>query len=281
MSLKRKLAEFGFESNDDYEFALRCLLETEQNQIRCAELVGTVARRKTAFANALALALDYPHRLYHDFSKAPESNEPVTIKLEDADTGDAKLAKPLSPFERVLTEACAFSESGRTILVLDQLQLCDFSDQLRLFGFISTRQWSVANAAMLANAKNLLVFLVSTEALYHSLQKVSFRIFTDAGRQVIDFKPGDLGLPEDAAPLLARFQQVFAEIGAAPTLNEYKKILLDCDQRVRTVEHLRIVLFGRMENLPRERLYDAELEVSLLSVVDEVLRLLGVEQAEL
>jgi hypothetical protein len=281
MTLKRKLAEFGFESNDDYEFALRCLLETDQTQIRCAELVGTVPRRKTAFANALAMALDYPHQLYHDFSKAPESGETLMVKLEDSDTGDAKMAKPLSPFERVLTEACAFSESGKTILVLDQLQLCDFSDQLRLFGFISTRQWSVANAAMLANAKNLLVFLVSTEALYHSLQKVSFRIFTDAGRQVVDFKPVDLGLPVDAAPLLERFQAVYHQLSAAPTLNEYKKILHDCDERVRTIEHLRTVLFGRMENLPREHLYASELEPALTAVVDEVLRLLGVEQAEL
>jgi hypothetical protein len=278
MRLRRKLAEFGFESNDDYDFALQCLLDSESSTLRCAELVGTVARRKTAFAHALALALDYPHRLYHDFSKPAEAAETIMVKADDANAMDIKAAKPLSNFERILTEACAFSESTRTILVLDQLQLCDFADQMRLFQFISTGAWL---AGVQAHPRNLLVLLISNEPLYHSLQKLSFRIFTDAGVGTVDFKPSDFGMPADAAPLLEKFAHIFAGLGAAPTLSEYQKILQDCDQRVRTPEQLRTVLFGRMERIDRTALYAAALEKPCQAVVDEVARLLGVEEISL
>ena len=65
------MAEFGFESNEDYEFQLRALFAAPHGT--CARLArgGESGRRKTAFANALARALEYPHILYHDFS-APE-----------------------------------------------------------------------------------------------------------------------------------------------------------------------------------------------------------------
>jgi hypothetical protein len=281
MKLRRRLAEFGFESNDDYDFAVRCFLETTTSGLRCAELVGSVSRRKTAFANALAFALDYPHRLYHDFSKAPSESE-LVVKITDEHTGDSKTAKPLTAFERVLTEACAFSESARTILVLDQLQLCDFADQLRLFQFLTTTEWSAGiGASVKANARNLIVILISNEALYHSLQKISFRIWTDAGQGLVDFKAIDLGLPEHATRLLERFADVFLALNCAPTLGEYKRILLDCEQRVRTVEQLRTVLFGRMENLSRADLHQAQLNAPLAAVVEEITHLLGVEEVSL
>ena len=67
-SLIEKLTEHGFESNDDYEFQVRCLLETPTSGIRALNIEGDGERRKTAFANALARALDFPQILYHDFT---------------------------------------------------------------------------------------------------------------------------------------------------------------------------------------------------------------------
>ena len=45
MTLRRKLAEFGFESNDDYDHALRCLLETQQSHLRVLHVDGTAGPR--------------------------------------------------------------------------------------------------------------------------------------------------------------------------------------------------------------------------------------------
>ena len=182
MSLRKKLAEFGFESNEDYDFAVRTLLESESSSVRTAELVGAIARRKTAFAHALGLALAYPQRLYHDFTRAQTPEPPAPSRDEDdenIDTGDRRDAVPLNAFERILTEACAFSESSRTLLILDQLQACDFADQLRLFQFIQSGVWTERGGTVIAHRRNLLVLLISNEALYHSLQKCSFRIFTE------------------------------------------------------------------------------------------------------
>jgi hypothetical protein len=43
MTLRRKLAEFGFESNDDYDHALRCLFGQEQSHLRVLHVDGTPA----------------------------------------------------------------------------------------------------------------------------------------------------------------------------------------------------------------------------------------------
>ena len=45
MNLRQKLASFGFESNDDFDFPLRCVLEAQHAPVRAAELVGQVLRR--------------------------------------------------------------------------------------------------------------------------------------------------------------------------------------------------------------------------------------------
>ncbi|MFZ0790821.1 MAG: hypothetical protein WAM94_14520, partial [Chromatiaceae bacterium] len=68
-SLREKLAQHGFESNDDYEFQVRCLLESPIRTLRALNITGDGERRKTAFATALARALEFPHCLYHDFTE--------------------------------------------------------------------------------------------------------------------------------------------------------------------------------------------------------------------
>jgi len=55
MSLRTKLAEFGFESNDDYDHALRCLFGQQQAHLRVLHVDGTAGRRKTAFAKRWAV----------------------------------------------------------------------------------------------------------------------------------------------------------------------------------------------------------------------------------
>ena len=77
MSLRSKLAEHGFESNDDYDHALRCLLEQVVPHLRVLHVDGAAGRRKTAFAQALGPALGFAHTLYHDFS-APEPPQMVS-----------------------------------------------------------------------------------------------------------------------------------------------------------------------------------------------------------
>ncbi len=284
MSLRKKLAEFGFESNEDYDFAVRTLLESENNSVRTAELVGAVARRKTAFAHALGLALAYPHRLYHDFSRPQVAESPAPTREEDdenIDTGDRRDAVPLNAFERILTEACAFSESSRTVLILDQLQACDFADQLRLFQFIQSGTWSDRGGSVIAHRRNLLVLLISTEALYHSLQKCSFRIYSDASAGIFDFKPEDFGLGANTQALIDAFAALFDALHCQPTRGEFERILRDCEARVRTVEQLRICVFGRIENLDRGALYDAALMPIINRLLHELTELLGIEVVSL
>ncbi len=284
MTLRRKLAEFGFESNDDYDFPLRTLLESEHNGVRAAELVGDVARRKTAFAHALGLAMEYPHRLYHDFSRRlvaeaipAEKRESGDAEAVAIDTGDRRAATPLSAFERAVTEACAFSESAKTLLILDQLQLCDFSDQMRLYAFLQSAIWTDRSGSVIAHRRNLLVLLISNDVLYHSLQKCCFRIFTDAAGGLIDFKPEDFALGANTQPLIDAFAKLFTHLNCQPTRGEFERVLRDCEARVRTPEHLRICLFGRFENLERRALYDAATLPMLLEVLSELTELLGVE----
>lgn len=284
MSLRRRLAEHGFESNDDYDFVLRCLYEQPVEGVRTANLDGSVARRKTAFAQALGAALDYPRRLYHDCSRPPPPPQPVvvTMSAEDAaDGGGGPQEPPLSPFERALTEACAYSEAEPTILVIDQLQHADFHDQIRLYQFVSTREWTVGSATVMANPRNLLLLLVSDQPLYHSLQKLSFRIWTDAGGGIVDYRPEDFGLPGDAERFMSALAEVYAGLGSAPTLSEYRRIVDDLLLRVRSREQLRVCLYGRMETVDRERLLARELDAALDRAVDELIGFLGEESIEI
>src|SRR6476659_6374013 len=102
MGLRSKLAEHGFESNNDYDHALRCLFEQKPgpngDHLRVLQVDGTAGRRKTAFAQALGPALEYTHSLYHDFSVPEPPAVPVPIQLEDGSFGPSEA--PLSTFER-------------------------------------------------------------------------------------------------------------------------------------------------------------------------------------
>lgn len=279
MSLRKKLADYGFESNDDYDYPLRCLFEAPLDHLRCLNVAGTAGRRKTALANALAHALDYPHVIYHDFTSPEPPAAPVAVAPDTPP--DQALEAPLPVFERAMTEACAYSEGARTILILDQLQAAGFADHIRLYHFVQNREWTSAQGTAVANPNHLLLVLISEDALYHSLAKVSFRVHADASRAYQEFRPEDFGLDASAGEFMAALGALFATIGASPTPNEYARILDDVHLRIRTDEQLRISLFGWMEQLDRGALYAAPAQAQLADAVHAINRYLGIEEIEL
>ena len=279
MSLRTRLAEFGFESNDDYDHALRCLFGQQLTHLRVLHVDGTAGRRKTAFAQALGRAMDYPHVLYHDFS----ANEPPTgahpIVLEDGSLGVPEAAP--SAFERVMTEACAYSEASQTLLILDQLQAAHFADQARLYNFVMNREWTNSAGSASANARNLVLVLISEQALYHSLAKCSYRIWTDAQRAFLDYRPGDYGLGPEAQGFFAAIATVCVALPASPTPSEFANVISDLLHHARSEEQIRQSLFGRIENLERARLYAPELAPPLRALLVELERLLGADEVSL
>jgi len=277
--LRHKLADFGFESNDDYDFQLRCLFEAELEHLRVLHVDGHAGRRKTAFANALAQALEYPHVLYHDFSRPVAAPAPV-VTVDESDPGGA-LEPPLSPFERAVTEACAYSEADRAMLILDQLQAADFADQVRLYRLAHSLEWTSGSGTVLANPRNLLMVLISEDRLYHSLARLSYRVWTDAERAFLDYRPEDFGLGRDAQALFDALTALFQALGSAPTPTEFGRLLRDLLLRVRGEDQLRHALFGWSEQLDRPRLYAPELLPLFRNTVDEIGRYVGLDHIEM
>lgn len=283
MSLRKRMAEFGFESNEDYEFQLNALLAAELNHLRCMEVRGESGRRKTAFAHALAQALNYPHLIYHDCS-APPPTPAVVVASEGADatSAPAELAEAApTPFERALIEACAFSEAARTVLVIDQLQVAEFRDHIRLYQFIDSARWNAGSAQVAANPRNLLIILVSEQALYHSLAKRCYRVFTDSSVGAFTHRPEDFDLGIEARALFAALANLFAALGSVPTAREFALILSDLLTRVRTEEQLRHTLFGWMERVDAHALSAPTLRQALSAVVRAGNELAGVEEVVL
>ena len=279
MSLRSKLAEFGFESNDDYDHALRCLFGQQLTHLRVLHVDGTAGRRKTAFAQALGRAMDYPHVLYHDFGAAEPPPPAHPIVLEDGSLGVPEAAP--SAFERVMTEACAYSEASQTLLILDQLQAAHFADQARLYNFVMKREWSNSAGSASANARNLVLVLISEQPLYHSLAKCSYRIWTDAQRAFLDYRPADYGLGAEAQGFFAAIANVCVALPASPTPSEFANVISDLLHHARSEEQIRQSLFGRIENLERARLYTPELAPLLRVLLVELERLLGADEVSL
>ncbi len=281
MTLRRRMAEFGFESNDDYEFQLRALMDAEQPHLRCMAVCGESGRRKTAFAHALGRALDYPHVLYHDFS-LPDAPPPRVIVLSSDDADGAPVEEPpLARLDRILVEACAYSEAARTMLILDQLQAADFRDQVRLASFIATHEWPQPQGAVKANPKNIMVLLISEQPLFHSLARLSYRVWTDAGHGRFEHRPQDYGHGRDAEPLFAALAALFDELERVPTPRELRHVLDDLVARVRTEDHLVHSLYGWIEGLDRARLAAPGLAPARRRVIDALGAWLGVEEVVL
>lgn len=279
MSLRVKLAEHGFESNEDYEHALRCLFHPDTPHLRVLHVDGSAGRRKTAFAQALARALDIPHVLYHDFSQPEPPRAAMPALLDDGSHLPAE--SPLPGYERALIEACAFSEAERAVLILDQLQNADFAIQSRLYHFVMKREWSNPAGSVQAHVKNFLLMLVSEQPLYHSLAKCSFRVWTDAQRAFLDYRPADYRLGNEAQPLFDALGEACLALDAAPTPSEFGHLLDDLLHRARSEEQIRQSFYGRVENVARERLQSPELLPALRRMLIEIERLLGADEVVL
>lgn len=280
MNLRRAMADHGFESNDDFEYVIRTLLAAELGHVRCLHVEGESGRRKTAFAHALANALGYPRILYHDFSLPEPPPQAVFVTAEDRENPQAAEAA-LSRFERVMVEACAYSEAERTFLILDQLQAADFRDQIALTRFVQGGAWALGQGEVRANPKHLVLALIAEAPLYHSLARLSFRVWTDASEGRFEFKPQDFGLGGESQALFDVLAALFASLGSVPTPGEFRRILADLGERVRSAEQLRQSVFGWMERAERARLYTPDAAAAADAVIVALEAWLGSESVVL
>lgn len=275
-SLREKMAQHGFESNDDYSFQVHCFLQSPTKQVRALNVDGDSERRKTAFANALAQALEFKNILYHDFTQTKPVLPDVILPPSRDEMGREE--PPIDPLDQIVSEACAESEGERTVLILDQLQAADFREHLRINSLICNGSWAFRDARYYANRRHLYLFLISEEPLYHALQKASFRLWVNrVCERRIDYEPADFGLGPEAKPLFQALTRLFRALDSGPTPSEFRKILVDIQLRVRTSDHLRHSLFGWAEDVDRRRLYDDALLPALGAVVDEIEAFVGAE----
>lgn len=254
-SLRAKLAEHGFVSNEDYEYPVRCLLSAGLEHLRTLNLEGGPGRRKTAFAYALGHALDYAHVLYHEFDDRPEPAEPVRIPPPPQDDEPPPGLPPVEALDRVVSEACALSEGERTMLILDQLQLAPFRQHLRLAEFVRSHLWSYGGITLKAHPQHLLLVLISEEPLYHSLQQLTFKLWVDSGRPPEQpVTPAALGLPEHARGMLTALGEIFAALEVSPTPGEYARVVHDIHVNIQRLDQLKTSIYGWVEGVDRRRL---------------------------
>jgi hypothetical protein len=278
-SLRETMAEHGFESNDDYEFQVRCLLNGPAEGIRTLSVEGDGERRKTAFATALGHALGRDHVLYHDFS---DRSRPLPeVILPDAEDEYGRKAPPIDPLDDVVSHACALSEAETVVLILDQLQMADFREHIRIHRLVRDRCWQIRDAVYDASRRNLLLILISEDPLYHSLQRASYRVWVSrvSERRVV-YRPAEFGLASDAVPLFAALGELFQTLGTAPTRSEFEKLLHDLTHQVQTEIDLRHALFGRCEGMALERLTDEDADSAFVRVIEALRAYLGTEQIE-
>ncbi|MDX2504415.1 MAG: hypothetical protein QNL62_08060 [Gammaproteobacteria bacterium] len=276
-SLQKKMAHYGFESNDDYEYHLRCLTNSSFSGIKTINVEGHKGRRKTAFANALGRALEYPNLFYYDFTQKAEAEGKVIIPPSEDEYGISEA--PVSDFDHIMSEACAFSEGEQTILILDQLQAADFKDHIRIYHFIKSCEWSYGSNSLRASRRNLLLLLISDDALYHSLQKCSFRIWVNAVSSAQkDYSPADFELQDDSLPIMEALAEVFNKLEIAPTHSEYKKILHDIHYNVHTEQQLIHSLYGWMEGINRELIHSQQMQPLLTRVIEKLQQYHGLDE---
>lgn len=278
-NLRERMAHHGFESNDDYDFQVRCLLDSPKDTVRTLNITGDGERRKTAFANALAHALDFQHVLYHDFTQEHPPLAEVILPPSRDELGREE--PPIEPLDETFGEACAQSEADDTVLILDQLQAADFREHIRIHRFIRDGHWDIRDARYFANPKHLVLFLISEEQLYHSLQKDSFRVWVNrASERSIEYNPADFGLGPDARAMFQALTALFRELDSSPTHSEVEKILREIHLRVRTQDQLRHCLYGWTEDLERAALLSQALQPFLERAVERIRDYLGTEHIE-
>lgn len=280
MSLRERMAQHGFESNIDYGYHLRCLFSQPTEQIPALNIEGDSGRRRTAFATALAAALEYPRRVYHDF--AHRTDPPARPRPVAAHDEEGPPEPPVPEFERAMSDACAYSEGEYTVLILDQLQAADFHEHLRLYRFLIDREWHYRDAVFVANADHLLVLMISEESLYHSLQKASFSVWVPrASVGEADYRAGDFNLGPEAGDMMAALGALFRELGVQPTPSEFRRLLHDIGHNVRTADELLHSIYGWTEGLDRTLLMSERIRRRVTALMPLIEEYVGVEHVEL
>ena len=277
--LREKLAEYGFDSPENHDYAVQCFLGNPSQTVRCLNIEGDAGRLRTAFAHALAQVLESRHVLYFEFGA--ELRQPQVIRV--AEGVELPPEPPTSAFDRVMTEACALSEAETTVLILDQMHKAVFREQIRLFEFIKTNIWAYSDVRFYANVSNLQIYFISSEPMYHSLQQHSFKIWISAQSQAGHFPAAtDVGLDVGSALWLDALNKLLEQLGVTPSLQQYRRLLFDVANNVRNREQLRVSIYGWIENVDFHRLYTAALQPYQDAVLDALLASLGVaEEIEL
>jgi len=275
VSLKTRLAQNGFTSTESYDYALQCFLNSPGSQVRCLHVDGDCGRRRTAFAHALANTLDAQQVIYYEFGK----DKPVPQIVRIIEGEEIVEEPPVDALDRVLIEACAQSEAEQTVLILDQLHKTQFLNHIRLFEFMQTGTWKYSGVQYQANLTNLSVYLISDEALYHSLQNASFRLWiNEGGRQAIKISAADLGLNEARCRWLVPLQGLLNQLRYFPTLEEYQRLSFDIEQFVLTKQQLKISLFGWLENIDLSELEKESLQPYLNDVLEAIMLNKGIDE---
>lgn len=274
-TLKQKMEQHGFVSHKDYEYALRCMHNSAAEHIKTLNIEGEPGRRKTAFANALAHALDYTHIHYYEFGL--ENTAPILIQFDNEEqTIDTQ---PMGDFEKIIIEVCALSEAEKTVLILDQLHLASFKDHMHLNSFITSKTWNSGDNLYTANQNNLIIMLISETEIYHALQQCSFKIWVDSL-----YQPGkapthqELELDEAAQIWIESLAEIFNALNLSPTLNTYQKIAFDIEHHVRSADQLRISLYGWVEGIAYPALFTDEMETLFLKAQTAIENYIGIEE---
>lgn len=263
--LKSSLAEHGFTSTESYDHAVSCFLNNPTSHIRCMSVDGDCGRRRTAFAHALANALEASQVLYYEFGK--DKRVPQIIRIQEGE--EVVEEPPVEALDRILTEACAQSEAEQTVLILDQLHKTQFLNHIRLYEFLQSGLWRYGDVQYQANLMNLKVLLISDEPLYHSLQGSAFRIWINGtNHSSIQITAADLGLDEESCGWLAALEKLLVQLKLSPTLEEYQRLAFDIEEQVRNEHQLKVSLFGWLENVDWE-LLESE---ALLPYLSDVLQ---------
>jgi hypothetical protein len=274
-SLKNHLSQYGFTCGESYDHAVQCFLSNPTEHIRCLHIDGDCGRRRTAFAHALANALQVSQIMYYEFGK----DKPVAQIIRIQEGEEVIEEPPVDALDRILTEACAQSEAEQTVLILDQLHKTQFLNHMRLYEFLQTGLWLYSDVQFQANLSNLSVYLISDEPLYHSLTSCSFRLWiNEANCSVIKVSASDLGLHEQNCLWLPAIQLLLGRLNVSPTLQEYQRLAYDIEQHVHNRQQLKVSLFGWLENIDRSELENEEHQLCMDKVLEAILLGKGIEE---
>jgi len=268
-SLKSRLSQNGFTSTESYDHGVHCFLTHPTGLIRCLHIDGHCGRRRTAFAHALANALEAPQIIYYEFGK----DKPVPQIVRILEGEEIVEEPPVEALDRVLTEACALSEAEQTVLILDQLHKTQFLNHIRLYEFLQNGQWRYSDVQFQANMQNLNVYLISDEPLYHSLMSSSFRLWVGENSQIgATVTASDLDLDGKTCHWLDPLQKLFYELNVFPVLEEYKRLVFDIEQHIHSEHQLKVSLYGWFENIDRTKLDSESMRPHLNAVLEAILQ---------